>query len=434
VSAGADVRPFRALRYDTRRVDLARVLVPPYDVIAAGDRARLWERDPHSAIRLELTRDVADEAATDYSQVRRDLAAWNAAGVLRRDAEPAFYALRQRFLAPDGAEHVRLGFFGLLRLEDYGRGAVRPHERTLAGPKADRLKILRATRANLSAVFFLYEDRGDRLPGLLAGAFEQDPLGEARDEAGSTHTLARVADGASAARLRGLLAERPVVIADGHHRYETALAYRDEVRARGGAAAPGAAGAEAPSELVLGYFANAFAPGTLLLPIHRLVRKGSAPGEAAWRERLPGWTEQQVALPDVAALPELLARHLAPLRDRLAFAADDASGLLRVFSRARGAGDDLSVRVIHREVIEGVFGLDEEAVREGAIAYPKDTLQTARDLRAGDGCVALYLNPLDPGDVFAVTARGEVMPQKSTFFYPKLPTGLLFRPLDEDPA
>jgi len=147
------------------------------------------------------------------------------------------------------------------------------------------------------------------------------------------------------------------------------------------------------------------------------------------RERLPGWECLTVPIADPDRLPDLLARELEPLRDWHAFAADDASGKLRIFMRPRGDGE-LTVRVIHREVIEGVFGLDEAAVRGGAIAYPKSALQTARDLRAGRGAVALYLNPLTPEDVFRVTGAGEVLPQKSTFFMPKLPSGLVFRPLD----
>jgi len=426
-----DVRPFRALRYDPSRVDLGRVLVPPYDVISVEDRVRLYDRDPHSAVRLELTKEVGDEATTDYSEIRERLAAWAGQGVLRGDGAPGFYALRQHFKAPDGSEGTREGFFGLLRLENYEARVVRPHERTLAGPKADRLKILRATRANLSSVFLLYEDRDGALPDLIAPDLDAADAVVARDEAGAVHSLAPVVDRQRVAGLRALLADRPLVIADGHHRYETALAYRDECRA----AAPGA-GPDAAHEFVLAYFANAFAPGTLLLPIHRLVRRGSAPTDAAWTERLPGWEQSSVTVESAEALPELLAAHLAPLRDRHAFAADDASGRLRIFSRprSRDAGD-LSVRAIHREVIEGVFGLDTEAVWGGAISYPKDAAQTARDLRAGEGCVALYLNPLEPDDVFRVTAAGEVLPQKSTFFFPKLPTGLVFRRLtDEGPG
>jgi uncharacterized protein (DUF1015 family) len=419
----SEVRPFRALRYDPSRVDLGRVLVPPYDVVSAADRIRLYQRDPHSAIRLELTRDVAEEATTDYAEIRERLAAWRAAGVLALDPRPAFYALRQHFRAPDGSRATREGFFGLLRLEDYEQRVVRPHERTLAGPKADRLKHLRATAANLSSVFLLYEDREDQLPEILAADLAKARC--ARDEAGAEHSLARVEEPERVKALTQLLADRPLVIADGHHRYETALAYRDERRA-----AAAQAGPDAPFEFLLAYFANAFAPGTLLLPIHRLVRVGSAPDAAGWQARLPGWSQETVELANAEAVPAALAAHLAPLRDCHAFAVDDASGWLRVFSRPR-AGEELTVRVIHREVIEGVFGLDEDAVHGGAISYPKDAVQTARDVRAGEGCAALYLNPLAPEDVFRVTAAGEVLPQKSTFFYPKLPTGLVFRLLEE---
>ena len=419
------IRPFRALRYDTSRVDLSRVIVPPYDVVAAEDRAGFFERDPHNAIRLELTRDVADEAATDYAHVRDTLAALDATSACWC-ATPSPRSIRcaRRFTAPDGRRLSRQGFFALLHLEDYARRIVRPHERTLAGPKADRLKLLRATRANLSVVFLLYEDRANALAPDLELALERAPLGSARDDAGAEHRLARLAEPDAIARIAGFLAERPLVIADGHHRYETALAYRDERRAAGEGS-----GDDAPHEWLLVYLANAFAPGSLLLPIHRLVQKGALPTEAGLRERLAGWESREVAIPDPDAVPELLKRHLEPLRDRHAFAADDASGRLRLFWRPRAEGE-LTVRVVHREVIEGVFGLDEDAVRAGAIAYPKSALQTARDLRAGRGAVALYLNPLSPEDVFRATAAGEVMPQKSTFFTPKLPSGLVLRTLD----
>jgi uncharacterized protein (DUF1015 family) len=425
------IRPFRALRYDAARVRLADVLVPPYDVIAAADRELFWARDAHNAIRLELTRRVEDEAKTDYAEVRRTLEAWQREGVLVRDERPAFYALRQSFRGPDGKAHVRDGFFGLLHLEDYASRRVRPHERTLEGPKADRLKMLRATRANLSSVFLLYEDREEELLRRLAPALDAEPLASAQDEAGATHRLARLDAPEAVEALRAFFAARPLVIADGHHRYETALAYRDEQRA----ARPGG-GDDAPCEWILAYFANAFAPGTLLLPIHRLILRGRAPSDAEWTARLPGWRCESVPLAGPDELPGLLATRLAPLRESFAFAADDASGRLRVFSRPRGQGagaSELSVRVIHREVIERVFGLDERAVREGAIEYPKSALQTALDVRAGRGVVALYLNPLAPDDVFRVTAAGEVLPQKSTFFYPKLPTGLVFRSFEEAP-
>jgi uncharacterized protein (DUF1015 family) len=424
----SEVRPFRALRYDTQQVDLGRVIVPPYDVIAAEDREAFFERDPHNAIRLELTRDVKDQSTTDYADIPATLTEWCEAGVLRHDPQPGFYPLRQRFTDPDGREQVRQGFFALLRLEDYERRIVRPHERTLEGPKADRLKVLRAARANLSSVFMLYEDRDDELAKVIGKAFDGEPTVSANDETGLGHELGRLADPTAAAAVSDFMADRPLVIADGHHRYETALNYRDEQRA-----AHPDAGPDAPWEFILVYLANAFAPGSLLLPIHRLIVKGAMPTDAAWSERLQGWSEQTVPIANPEDLPALLAQHLAPLADRRAFAVDDASGSLRIFSKAMDSDGELTIRVLHRDVIAGVFGLDEAAVAKGAIDYPKSAVQTAVDLRKGRGAVALYLNPLAPDDVFRVTEAGGVLPQKSTFFYPKLPTGLVFR-LHDEPA
>jgi uncharacterized protein (DUF1015 family) len=311
-----------------------------------------------------------------------------------------------------------------LHLEDYDRRIVRPHELTLAGPKADRLKLLRASRTNLSSVFVLYEDREGKLAREFEPALDGEPLAAARDGA-SVHTLTRIEDPDRIEAVTRFLADRPVVIADGHHRYETALHYRDEQSSGEG---------DEPCHWMLAYFANAYAPGSLLLPIHRLIVAAPAPDDATWRERLPGWSQQQVPVGDAESIPALLEEHLTPLRGAHAFAADDGSGSLRIFSKPRGGNGsaELGVRVVHREVIERVFGLNEEAVREGAIDYPKSALQVARDLRSGRGTVALYLNPLSPEEVFRVTEAGEVLPQKSTFFQPKLPTGLVFRPLAEE--
>jgi uncharacterized protein (DUF1015 family) len=418
-----DIAPFRALRYDSGRVELERVLAPVYDVVAPEDRPVYYDRDPYNALRLVLTRSKAEEATTDYADVARTLAKWRAEGVLVLDDEPALYVLRQRFRAPAGGEVERVGFFAALHLEDYESGIVRPHERTLAGPKADRLKILRASQTNLSSVFMLYEDREGRLAEMLDETASSPEAVSVRNDEGIEHTLAPLRDPGAIARVRAFMAERPVVIADGHHRYETALAYRDERRADSATTDP-----HAPHERILTYFANAFAPGSLLLPIHRVILKLPAATGEGWRSRLHEWEQRTVPVSDIEAIPAALEEHLAPLAGSYAFAADDGSGALQVFSRA--AGEDLSVRVIHREVLGGVFDLDEDAIRDGAVDFPKSTLQAARDVRKGRGAVALYLNPLAPDDVFRVTGAGETLPQKSTFFFPKLPTGLLFRALE----
>lgn len=417
-----DVRPFRAIRYDAERVDLSQVIVPPYDVIAADERAAFFDRDPHNAIRFELTRDVADEAAADYGWIRETLDAWRASGVLVRDDAPAYYVMGQRYTAPSGETLERVGFFGALRLEDYDARVVRPHERTLAGPKADRLKLLTAAEANLSSVFLLYEDRSDVLGGLLARALDAAPIGAARDGGGVEYRLARLDAPEDVEQVRRFLAERPSVIADGHHRYETALEYRRRQRAAAGSDAP-----DAPWQSTVAYFANAWAPGSLLLPIHRVVRSLPAPDAATWAGRLPGWTIRPLPVTGLEGVEAMLEAELAPLADCPAFLAETAAGETFVAHRPEPLKDELMVRVLERDVLGGVFGLDVEAIRGGAVDFPKSAKRAGRSVREGEGTVALYLNPLTPDDVFRVTAEGEVMPQKSTFFYPKIPTGMVFR-------
>jgi uncharacterized protein (DUF1015 family) len=425
----ADVRPFKALRYDTAQVALSDVIVPPYDVITADERVALYERDPHSAVRLELTRDVGDEAGTHYTHVSETLRDWQREGVLVRDSTPALYALRQEFTAPDGESRRRDGFFAALRLEDYDARVVRPHERTLAGPKADRLRVMRAAGATLSPIFMLYEDREDELGALLASAVEVRSAAERAEAAGVSNQLAPLADPDLVRQVEDFMAERPLVIADGHHRYETCLAYRDERRA-----AAGTIDRDAHCESALVYLANAYSPGSLLLPIHRVIRKAGVPTDKAWSERLPGWNRKSVSLgrePSAGMLRQMLAEHLEPLARHPAFAADDASGDLQIFWRDEPLGDDLMVRILEEKVIGAVFELDADSIRQGAVSFPKSAERAAAEVRAGEGTVALYLNGMEPEDVFRVTEAGEVMPQKSTFFAPKIPTGLVFRVEDQ---
>jgi uncharacterized protein (DUF1015 family) len=416
----ARIQPFRALRYDATRVDLAEVIAPPYDVVARDERGDLYDRNPYNAVRLELTRSLEEEATTDYAEIRRRLEAWREEGVLVRDEDPGFYVLRQTFEVPGVGTLSRDGFFGALGLEDYARRIVRPHERTLAGPKADRLRVLRATRANLSPIFMLYEDREDFLAPILAEALAAPDALVIDAVGGVRHTLARLTDSEAIARVASFLAERPLVIADGHHRYETSLTYRDE--RRGDVPDPAA-----PFESTLVYLANAFSRGSLLLPIHRLVRKGPVPTSDGWARDLPGWSCETLPLASADDIREALETHLLPHAAQPSFAADDGSGVLRIFWREEALGERLMVRLLEEEVLARAFGLDADAIRDGAVAFPKSAERAARDVREGEGVVALYLNALSPEDVFRVTAEGAVMPQKSTFFAPKIPTGLVFR-------
>ena len=414
------VRPLRALRYDTDRVDLSRVIVPPYDVIADDERGDFFDRDPHNAIRFELTRDAGDEAAADYAWIRETLDAWRAESVLVRDDAPAFYVMGQRYEAPDGQRLERIGFFAELGLAEYDERVVRPHERTLAGPRADRLKLLRASEANLSTVFLLYEDRRDTLGPILAEALERDDVARAAF-ADVEYRLGRLEDPSAIEQVRAFMADRPSVIADGHHRYETALEYRrQQIEALGDHP-------DAPWQSTIAYFANAWAKGSLLLPIHRVVREIPAPSVPEWQERLPGWTIRVLPAVDLEGVEERLARELAPLAGQPAFVAEAADGTTLLVSWEAPLGDELMGRIIDRDVRGAVFGLDPDAIRGGAVAFPKSARRAGQEIREGKGTVALYLNPMTPDDVFRVTEAGEVMPQKSTFFHPKIPTGMVFR-------
>jgi uncharacterized protein (DUF1015 family) len=414
-------RPFRALRYDTRRVDLSRVIVPPYDVIAADERAAFFDRDPHNAIRFELTRDVADEAQADYAWIRETLDAWRESGVLIRDAEPGYYVMAQTYKAPSGEMLSRVGFFAELVLEDYANRVVRPHERTLAGPKADRLKLLRAAEANLSSVFLLYEDRADELGPLLQEALDGGVIGRATDAAEVEYVLARLTNPRSVETVRRFMEARPTVIADGHHRYETALEYRrQQIEVHGD-------DPKAPWQSTIAFFANAYSAGSLLLPIHRVIRAIAAPSEAALRRLLPDWqiTRLSDASPD--SIDGLLAQELAPFATQPAFVAESAETGLLLIRKDEALAPRLMVRILEDEILKKVFGLDPEAIRGGAVSFPKSAARAAREILEGQGTVALYLNPMHPDDVFRTTGEGEVMPQKSTFFYPKIPTGMAFR-------
>jgi uncharacterized protein (DUF1015 family) len=347
--------------------------------------------------------------------------------------------MKQRFESPEGGVLERVGFYAELGLEDYSGRVVRPHERTLAGPKADRLKLLRAAKANLSTVFLLYEDAEGDLTDLLDSAFDASRggqlLGTAVDDAGVEYTLGRLVEPAALGRIERFMAAHPSVIADGHHRYETALNYRDERRNEQREASGGSEDPAAPYESTLAYFANAYAPGSLLLPIHRVIRSEPAPSEAEWAERLPGWQMRVIDGADEEQVPALLDQHLAALAGRPAFAADDGGGTLRIFWREEALGtdlDELMVSVLENEVIGGVFGLSTEQIRDGAVTFWKKAERAAKGVRKGEGTVALYINALSHEDVFRVTGKGEVMPQKSTFFYPKVPTGLVFRVHERD--
>ncbi|MFQ5513683.1 MAG: DUF1015 family protein [Myxococcota bacterium] len=392
----SDVRPFRALRFVG---DPTSRIAGPYDVISPEEREAL-AREPESIVHLTLP--PGPEGERDYTGAAATLERWKRAGVLARDPAHAIYVLKER--VPDG--RVRRGFLALVRLASYDERVVLPHERTMAGPKRDRLRLTRAVRANLEPLFFLYEDRDAKLDAQLDGALSRTSLTRCTSPARVELTLGALQDSAQIATLRAFLADRPLIIADGHHRYETMLRYRDECRER--LASPGP---DDPHEFVLAYLVNAFDPGSHIQAIHRVLNEIESDPRAVFEAT--GFSLEPLP-PDGPAEP-LLAK-LAERSDSDAFVLADSAGDRLLASRARGKRT--AVEVLHEEILPALGG----PLRFDA--RPDRVLARAR---RGEIRLGILLQPLDPDTLFRVVQEGAVLPQKSTFFSPKIPSGLLLR-------
>ncbi|HLK10854.1 MAG TPA: DUF1015 domain-containing protein [Candidatus Binatia bacterium] len=397
----AEVRPFPAVRYDPARVgDLRDVIAPPYDVISPAEQEALYARSPWNVVRLILGREP-DRAA----EASRTLRAWMDARVLRRDAAPALYRYAQTYVTSDGVRRCRDGVLCRLRLEPFSRGVVRPHERTFPGPKADRLAVLRATGAHLSPIFGLYGRPGERVADVLGAAAAGVPEVEISDDAGHGHRLWRVTDAAAIARFAAALAGDTILIADGHHRYETALAYRDEQRGAGATA------------YVLAFLANMEEEGLVILPTHRLVRGPLRLDAGALEARLRACGRVE-PLPAGAARPAGAIDVVLPerrLRVHPGEAARAALGGLPAAVRA------LDVAVLHGAILEPLLG-----VAPSDLAFTHDDAEAVAAVETGRAAAAFLLNPPSMAAVRAVCLAGELMPEKSTYFYPKLASGLVF--------
>ena len=393
----AVIRPLAGLRYDPAHVgDVGLVLAPPYDVISPAEQTALYARSPQNVVRLILPRESDRGAAS-----ARTLRAWVESGVLVREPQPAIYLYSQQFSLPDGSTRRRDGIICRLRLEDFSRGIVRPHERTLPGPKADRLAILRATGANLSPIMGLYDRPGEPVRELVGAA----ALGPPVIDVSSWHQLWPITDAAVIERVTAALADETVIIADGHHRYETALAYRDEQR-----------GNEA-ARYVLAYLANMEEEGVVILPTHRLVPAPLALEPAALEVRLrESFT--------VAPLPAVGRRApgeidcLLPHRRVRLRASPEATARLAHLPPALRS---LDVSLLHGLVLGPLLRVETER-----LAFTHEDEEAAEAVAAGRAAAAFLLNPPTMTEVRAVCLAGELMPEKSTYFFPKLATGLVF--------
>jgi uncharacterized protein (DUF1015 family) len=436
----AKIFPFRALRYDPARVCLPQVVTQPYDKITPEMQERYYSASPYNLVRIILGKRAPEDDGryNIYTRAASSFGQWRREGVLRADPEPAVYVYSQSFDDPHGTggHHQRSGFIALGKIEDYQAGVVFRHEQTLAKPKADRLELLRATRAHFGQIFMLYRNEASNIADVLRTASEQSPADiDLRDEYGVHNRVWRVSNSSSISQLQSAMSAKKLVIADGHHRYETALTYRNEWRAATGHADPNAS-----HERVMMTFFDAHSPGILILPTHRVVfgLANFEPGAmvAAARSFYAVRDLSRDFNPEhpTALLPKTPPGETAMLAvaAKSAFLFQASPGTRHpAFEGISAHQAELDVLRLHKVVLAHVLGISDEAVREQRnIEYLRDPREAVQRVRAGAANVAFLLNPVHIDQMTEIAMAGEVLPQKSTDFYPKLLSGLTIYALD----
>jgi uncharacterized protein (DUF1015 family) len=429
----ADIVPFRGLRYDPERVgDMSRVLAPPYDVIGDAERTELEARHPQNVVRVELPRGEGDAR---YGEAARLLGAWTSEGIVRAEPKPAFYVYEQQFTLPQapGRLYTRRGFFAAVRLEPFERRVVLPHEKTLAGPKEDRLKLMRATRTQTSPIFGLFRDADGGAREIIDGAAAAVPAVDATTADRVRHRLWRVGDPAAIGGLQRLLADKQILIADGHHRYETLLGLGPELRALDYAAGGAAA------DFAMMFLARAEDPGLLVLPTHRLVK--NLPEFDFPALRAAAGAAFDIVEGDEAtaeAIEERLGREGTAgvvFAVRVPGAARTTWFTLKSIVDLSALGPPalrkLDVTVLHGVILAPILGIDAAAMEsQSYLGYTHDTAEAMARVAAGEAQAAFFMNATKVEEVLAACEAGFVLPQKSTYFQPKLATGLVMYGLD----
>ncbi|HLK93903.1 MAG TPA: DUF1015 domain-containing protein [Polyangia bacterium] len=429
----ADIVPFRGLRYDPERVgDMSRVLAPPYDVIGDAERAELEARHPQNVVRIELPRGEGDAR---YAEAARLLGAWTTEGIVRAEAKPAFYVYEQQFALPQapGRLYTRRGFFAAVRLEPFERRVILPHEKTLAGPKEDRLKLMRATRTQTSPIFGLYRDADGGAREIVDAAAAAVPAVDATTADRVRHRLWRLAEPTAIAGLVRLLGEKQILIADGHHRYETLLGLGPELRALDYAAGGAAA------DFAMMFLARAEDPGLLVLPTHRLVKNLPELDFAGLRAAAGAAfdiTEGDEATAE--AIEERLGREgtagvvfavRVPGVERTTWFT--LKSIVDLSALGPPALRKLDVTVLHGVILGPILGIDAAAMEsQSYLGYTHDTAEAMARVAAGEAQAAFFMNATKVEEVLAACEAGFVLRQKSTYFQPKLATGLVMYGLD----
>ncbi len=446
----AQVQPFRAFRYNPARAPFDRVLTQPYDKISPAMQEKYYAADPNNLIAVEKGRSYPDDSPQNnvYTRAAAALEHWIHDNIVLQDSAPAFYAYTQEYAVPGtGDRHTRRGFIGAGKVEDYSAGVVFRHEQTLPGPKADRLELLRHTRMHTGQLFMLYSDAERRLDQILSEAESAAaPATEMRDEYGVVHRLWVVAEPECVEAIQKAMAEQKLVIADGHHRYETALNYRNERRAQSGKADPNAS-----YEFAMMTFVNTHSEGLTILPTHRVaanlhdfswksVRRYLEPWFAAEAFSFGDDAEKAIARAkflkrlvetrdqrSIGVYPAVQSRKRAYYVLTLRYGANLAQLLPNVSPLQR----ELDVVLLHDGILEPALGITPQAVTsEKNLAYEREAAAALDAVDRGAAQIAFLLNACAVEQVMRIATGGEVLPQKSTDFYPKLLSGITMYRID----
>lgn len=416
----AQIEPLRALHYNLAKTGgLQDVIAPPYDVIDAAQRAELEARSPYNVVRIDLP--VGDDP---YEGAAEQLAAWRADDTVVQDHEPALWALEQDYTGPDGRRRSRRGFLARVRVEEYGPGRIRPHERTHPGPKEDRLRLTRATKVNLSPIFALFSDPRGAAWAALAPATASRPWGEATDGDETRNRLWRIADPGVITAVGETLGDSELLIADGHHRYETARIYAEEL------------GGEGPHRYVLMCLVSLQDQGLTVFPTHRLL-KGLSPEQ---QEALAAAIRRDFEVEELGSA-DALAPEPGPDKIRIGYidshfqrpfmlTLKDPEIVAAALPDRAEPYRRLDTAVLEALILKAALGMTDEDIDElRQLGYARDAGQALELVRSGRYDAAFFMAPTPIELVQAVAAAGESMPPKSTYFFPKVPTGLVFNPL-----
>ena len=413
----AEVRPLKALHYELSAISsLADVTAPPYDVIDAEQRAELLARSPFNVVEIDLPQ--APAGRDPYEHAAETLEAWTMQGVLAADREPAIWALTQDYEGPGGNRRTRRGFLARVRVTEYGAGRVRPHERTQPGPKEDRLRLTQATRHNLSPIFALHPGDAWRH---IEPRLGDEPWGEVADPDGTVHRVWRIADPAVCAEVASELADAELLIADGHHRYETALAYADEI------------GGDGPHRYTLMCLVSIDDPGLTIFGTHRML--GDL--DADTRERLgrgirDHFQVEEADDPDPAGSQGtgVFGYLDGPSGQALRLRLEDADAIDEALGDHSEAYRRLDAVILEELILKRALGMSaEDIAAKRGLGYAKSVPEARSLLEAGAYQAAFLLRPTPVEQVREVAAQGETMPPKSTYFFPKVLTGVVFNPL-----